>query len=61
VTDISVASLLLLVFLTPLYIARRRRDRERMAALRAAEEAAEERERREAIDALLATLPRGSA
>ncbi|HSY80582.1 MAG TPA: hypothetical protein VK807_02420, partial [Gemmatimonadaceae bacterium] len=61
VTDISVASLLLLVFLTPLYIARRRRDRERMAALRAAEQAAEERERREAIDALLATLPRGSA
>jgi Peptidase MA superfamily len=59
VTDLSAASLLLLVILTPLYIARRRRDRVRLAALRAQEEAAETQERRDAIAALLATLPPG--
>jgi hypothetical protein len=58
VTDLSAASLLLLVLLTPLYVARRRRDRMRLAALRAAEEAADARERRAVIDALLATLAR---
>ena len=59
VSDLSAASLVLLVLLAPLYVIRRRRDRERLAALRSAEEAAERQERRDAIDALLATLPRG--
>jgi Peptidase MA superfamily len=59
VTDLSVASLFLLILLTPLYVARRRRDRARLAALKAAEDAQDARERREAIDALLATLPPG--
>jgi Peptidase MA superfamily len=58
VTDLSAASLLLLLVMAPLYVARRRRDRARLQALRAAEEAAEAQERRDAIDALLATLPR---
>jgi hypothetical protein len=58
-TDLSAASLFLLILLTPLYIARRRRDRARLAALKAAEDAQDARERREAIDALLATLPPG--
>ncbi len=60
VTDLSAASLLLLILLAPLYVARRRRDQARLAALRAAEEAQDARERREAIDALLATLPPGT-
>lgn len=59
VTDLSAATLVLLVLVAPFYVIRRRRDRERLAALRAAEEAADAEERREAIDALLATLPRG--
>jgi hypothetical protein len=59
VSDLSAATLLMLVLLTPLYIARRRRDRARLAVLRAQEEADERQERREAIDTLLATLPPG--
>ncbi len=58
-TNLSAASVFLLVLVAPFYVIRRRRDRERLAALRAAEEAADAQERREAIDALLATLPRG--
>lgn len=57
VTDLSAVTLLMLILLTPLYIARRRRDRERLAALRAAEEASESQARQAAIDALLATIP----
>jgi Peptidase MA superfamily len=59
VTDLSVVTLVLLVLLTPLYVARRRRDRQRLAAMRTAEDAVEEAEakaRRDAVDALLASL-----
>ena len=59
VTDLSAASLFLLALVAPFYVIRRRRDRARLAALRAAEEEADAQERRDAIDALLATLPRG--
>jgi type II secretory pathway component PulM len=46
---------LLGVVLIPLYAARRRRDRRRLDAMRAAEEAVERAARRSAIEALLAT------
>jgi hypothetical protein len=63
-SDLTVASLILLVMLLPLYIARVRRDRRRLAALRAADAQAEaqtaaEAERqaqRDAIEALLNSL-----
>lgn len=51
--DFSFAGVLLLVVVMPLYVARRRRERERLTALLAADEAAERVARREAIDALL--------
>ena len=51
--DLSFGGVVLLVFVMPLYVARRRRERDRLAALLAADEAAERAARREAIDALL--------
>ncbi|HET7563980.1 MAG TPA: hypothetical protein VFJ96_03215 [Gemmatimonadaceae bacterium] len=47
--NLTLAFLLVLIVVLPLYMARRRRDRERLALLRAADEAAEraERERKE--------------
>jgi len=41
VSDVTVGGLVLLIIIFPLYLARRRRDRRRMAELRAADEAAE--------------------
>ena len=51
--DLTLATLAFLVLLGPLWWLRRRRDRSRLAALRAAEAAAEQRERESAITALL--------
>ena len=48
---------LTLVLVLPLYLVRRRRDRRRMAALRAADEAAERANRESAIAELLRGLP----
>jgi hypothetical protein len=55
--DLTLATLLLLAVMLPLYFARRSRDRRRMRALREADEAAERRERESAIDDLLRSLP----
>ena len=52
--DITVAGLVLLVVITPLYLVRRRRDRRRMQELIAADEAAERAARESALDALIA-------
>jgi hypothetical protein len=57
VSDLSVATLVLLVLIAPLYVVRRRRDRARLAVLRAADEAAERQARLDAIQALLESLP----
>lgn len=61
VTDLSIAALVFMALLGPLYLARRRRDRRRMAALVRADEEQERRERASAIDALLRSLPEGSS
>jgi len=53
VGDFAVGGLLLLVLVFPLYVARRQRNRRRLAALLAADEAAERAARRSAIEALL--------
>jgi hypothetical protein len=51
--DITLGALLVLVAVLPLYAARRRRDRLRMAALVAADEAAERAARESALAAFL--------
>ena len=53
VGDFAIGGLVLLVIVFPLYVARRQRDRQRLAALLAADEAAERAARRSAIEALL--------
>jgi hypothetical protein len=53
VGDVTFAGLLMLVVVFPLYVIRRRRDRDRMAALVAADEAAERAHRASVIEALL--------
>lgn len=53
VADVTLASSILLLPLLPLWIARRRRDRRRMAALVAADAEAERRAAESALDALL--------
>jgi Peptidase MA superfamily len=57
VSDLSVATLVFLLLLAPLYVIRRRRDRARLAVLRAADEAADRQARLDAIQALLESLP----
>jgi peptidase MA superfamily protein len=52
-TDITLGALLVLVAVLPLYLARRRRDRRRMAALVAADEAADRAARESALAAFL--------
>jgi hypothetical protein len=59
VTDISVAGAFLTVLLMPLYVARRRRERDRLAQLKRAEEEADRRERDSAIEALLRSIGPG--
>ncbi|MEP6493048.1 MAG: hypothetical protein ABJF01_10250 [bacterium] len=53
VGDVTVAGLLMMILVIPLYIARRQRDRQRLAALVAADEVAERAARASAIEALL--------
>lgn len=53
VTDLTLAIVILLAVVGPLYVARRRRDRRRLAALKEKDIAAEQRERESAIDELL--------
>jgi hypothetical protein len=55
--DLSLASLLLLVPFVPLYVARRRRDRRRLAAMLAADAEAERRAVESAIEELLRSIP----
>ncbi len=51
--DLALAGLVLLVIILPLYLVRRQRDRRRMAALRAADEAADRAARQSALEVLL--------
>jgi len=51
--NFTLAGLILLLAVFPLYVARRQRDRKRLAALAAADEAAERAARASAIEALL--------
>jgi hypothetical protein len=51
--DLSFATLVLFIVVGPFWLVRRRRDRARLAAMRAADEAAERRERESALEALL--------
>ena len=53
VADLTLATLVMLVLLGPLWVLKRRRDGRRLAAMRAADAAAEQRERDSAIAALL--------
>ena len=53
VANLSLATAIFSVAFLPLWIARRRRDRRRLDALRAADEAAEREERESALAALL--------
>ena len=57
VADLSIASVLMLIFVGPLWISRMSRDRRRMADMRAAEAAQELRDRDSAIAALLGEAP----
>ena len=52
-SDVALAGLILIVLVFPLYVARRQRDRRRLAAMVAADEAAERAARASAIEALL--------
>lgn len=52
-TDVTLAVVVLLLGVTPLYLLRRRRDRERLARMKAADLEAERRERESALEALL--------
>lgn len=54
--DLSIATAIMLMVLMPFYVARRRRDRLRMAALVRADEEAERRERESIIEALLRSI-----
>jgi hypothetical protein len=51
--DVTIGSVVLLLIVTPLYLVRRRRDRERLRQMRAADALAEQRERESALAALL--------
>ena len=54
--DLSIAAAMMLFFVLPFYVIRRRRDRLRMAALVHADQEAERREAASAIEALLRSL-----
>jgi hypothetical protein len=56
VADMSVAALVLLIVITPLYLARRQRDRQRLEAMRARDADQERREQEAAIEALLQSV-----
>src|SRR5688572_11315681 len=55
--DLSISAVMMLFFVLPFYVIRRRRDRLRMAALIRADQEAERREAASAIDALLRSIP----
>jgi hypothetical protein len=57
VTDFSLAALIMVILVGPLYVMRRRRDRRRLEAMVRSEADAERRERESAIEALLQSLP----
>lgn len=61
VSNVTLAVILFLIVLAPLYVARRRRDRVRLAAMRAADDAAERAERESALRALLGEPERPDA
>jgi hypothetical protein len=54
--DFTVALSVLMILLLPLYVSRRRRNRERLAAMARSEAAVEQRERESALEALLASV-----
>lgn len=54
--DLTVGAVVLVLVLVPLHLARRKRNRERLERLRAAESAAERRERESAVEALLRSV-----
>lgn len=56
VTDLTLAAGLLVAVVAPLYVARRQRDRKRLAALRERDAETERRERAGAIEALLGSI-----
>ncbi|MFN8572851.1 MAG: hypothetical protein U0132_12460 [Gemmatimonadaceae bacterium] len=55
--DLTVGVLLLLLLVTPLYLVRRQRDRQRLEAMRRRDEEQERDERQAAIEALLESVP----
>lgn len=54
--DFTVGAVVFVVVLVPFYLARKRRNRERLARMAAAEQAAEARERASALEALLRSV-----
>ncbi len=56
VTDISLAAIIMLTLIAPFYMARRRRDRQRLIDMRLAEAEAERREREEVLHAFLRSM-----
>ncbi|HEY0996857.1 MAG TPA: hypothetical protein VGD77_12755 [Gemmatimonadaceae bacterium] len=56
-TDLTLGMVFTALLIVPLYAIRRRRDRERLAAMRAADEVAEREARESALEAILAPLP----
>ena len=57
VSNVTIAGLLVLFVLGPLYVIRRRRDRERLRRMKEAEAVAEQAARESALEALLGGLP----
>jgi hypothetical protein len=57
VSNVAIAGLLVLFVLAPLYVIRRRRDRERLRRMREAEAMADQAARQSALEALLGGLP----
>lgn len=55
VADVSLVAVVFLIFLGPLWVARRRRDNRRLAGLRAVDAAQDARDAASALEALLAT------
>lgn len=54
--DLTIGAVILVVLLVPLHMARRKRDRERLARMAAVEAAAEAKERADAIETLLRSV-----
>ncbi|MGQ0647097.1 MAG: peptidase MA family metallohydrolase [Gemmatimonadaceae bacterium] len=54
--DVTLGAVVLVLIVTPLYLVRRRRDRERLARMREADAIAERREQESAIEALLRSV-----